>query len=66
MMDSAANLEELLRRLEDRNIAIRRVPLGGSGGGLCKVRGDDVFFIDTEADTADTVALCVEAIAKLT
>ena len=63
-MDSAANLDELLRQLEGRHIAIRRVALGGNGGGLCKIRGEDVFFIDIDADTADTIAQCTDVLAK--
>lgn len=64
-MDSATILDELLSLLQAQNIPIRRVSLGGEGGGLCKVRGQDVFFVDTQADSADTAAKCAEALAKV-
>ena len=64
-MDTAAILEELLTMLENSGVAIRRTPLGGDGGGLCKVKGQNVFFLDTESQAADTAALCAVALAKL-
>jgi hypothetical protein len=64
-MDSASILDELLGLLQAQNIPIRRVSLDGKGGGLCKVRGQDVFFLDTQADSADIAAKCAEAVAKV-
>jgi len=63
-MDSATILDELLSLLQAQNIPIRRVSLDGEGGGLCKIRGQDVFFVDMQADSADTAAKCAEALVK--
>jgi len=58
-------LEELLHLLEANAVTVRNEPLGGSGGGLCTVKGQNFFFVDTQAPTAEVAALCAEAVAKL-
>jgi hypothetical protein len=57
-------LEELLALLEQSNVTIRSEPLGGSGGGLCIVKGRPFFFVDTQASCGETAARCAEAVAK--
>lgn len=64
-MNEQAILEELLALLEANNVAIRNEPLGGSGGGLCSIRGEQIFFADTQAAPSDAAALCAEAVAKV-
>ena len=64
-MNEQRILEELLGLLEANNVAIRREPLGGSGGGLCTVKGEAIFFVDTQAPSAEVAALCAEAVAKV-
>ncbi len=58
-------LEELLHLLEGNGVSVRNEPLGGSGGGLCTVKGQTLFFVDTQAPSAEVAALCAEAVAKL-
>jgi hypothetical protein len=58
-------LEELLLLLEAEGVKIRNEPLGGSGGGLCSVKGQQIFFVDTQAASAETAAICAEAVCKL-
>jgi len=58
-------LEELLALLEANNVTIRNEPLGGSGGGLCTIKGEALFFVDTQAPSAESAALCAEAVAKM-
>jgi hypothetical protein len=65
-MDSAAILDELLALLEAQNVVIRRDAIGGSGGGLCNIKGKNIFFFDTDATTAETAAKCAEALVKIT
>ena len=65
IMDEQRILEELLGLLEANNVAVRREPLGGSGGGLCTVKGEPIFFVDTQAASAETAALCAEAVTKI-
>ena len=64
-MNEQRILEELLVLLEADGVNIRNEPLGGSGGGLCTVKGEHVFFVDTQATSAEMAATCAEAVAKL-
>lgn len=64
-MDEQTILDELLALLKETGVKVRSEPMGGSGGGLCTVKGQSVFFIDTESSSADTATLCAEAVAKL-
>lgn len=57
-------MEELLALLEANGIAIRNEPLGGSGGGLCTIKGQQVFFADTQAASAVIAVACADAVAK--
>jgi len=63
-MNEQIILEELLALLEAGDVSIRIEPLGGSGGGLCTVRGKKIFFVDTQAPLAETAAFCAEAVKK--
>ncbi len=64
-MNEQRILEELLALLESNGVAIRNEPLGGSGGGLCTIKGEQIFFVDTQAPSAEVAALCAEAVSKL-
>ncbi len=64
-MEEQAILEELLALLEQNDIAIRTEPLGGRGGGLCKLKDKTLFFVDSEASTADMAAICAHAVTEL-
>jgi hypothetical protein len=64
-MDEQRILEELTALLEASNVTIRREPLGGSGGGLCMVKGERIFFMDTEAASVESAAACAEAVSAI-
>jgi len=64
-MNEQRILEDLLGLLEAQGVAIRHEPMGGAGGGLCALRGTSVFFVDTEASSAEIAIRCAEAVAKL-
>jgi hypothetical protein len=64
-MNEQRILEELLSLLEANGVTIRTEPLGGSGGGLCIIKGQSVFFVDTQAQSADVAAICAEAVSKV-
>jgi len=64
-MNDQRILEELLALLETQNVIIRREPLGGRGGGLVSMKGGTLFFLDTEATSADVASLCADAVLKL-
>jgi hypothetical protein len=64
-MNEQRILEELLSLLEQNSVTIRAEALGGSGGGLCTVKGQSIFFVDTQAQSADVAAICAEAVSKV-
>ncbi len=65
-MNEQRILDELLTLLDAGGAAIRNEPLGGSGGGLCTVKGRQIFFLDTEAAVSDVATLCAQALPKVT
>jgi hypothetical protein len=64
-MNEQAILEELLALLAANRVKIRNEPLGGQGGGLAVMRGESIFFVDTDAPSAEVATLCAEAVARL-
>ena len=64
-MNEQRILEELLALLEANGIAIRDEPLGGNGGGLCAMKGRQIFFVDTKAPSAVVAAMCAQAVPKV-
>jgi hypothetical protein len=64
-MNQQILMEELLELLDKTNIQIRTESLGGSGGGLCNVRGQNIFFVDSDAPAGETAVLCAEAVGRL-
>ena len=64
-MDEQRILDELIALLKDNGVKIRSEPMGGSAGGLCTVKGQNIFFVDTESGSAETAILCAEAVGKL-
>jgi hypothetical protein len=64
-MNSQDILQQLLAILEDNGIELRNEPLGGTGGGLCRVKGKNIFFVDTQAPAAETASLGAQAVGRL-
>ena len=64
-MDEQRILEELLALLETNGVTIRSEPLGGRSGGLCAIKGQQFFFVDTQATSTEAAAVCAEAVSKL-
>ena len=64
-MNEQSILEDLLEILETGGVTVRSERLGGSGGGLCTVKGKKVFFVDTDASSSETAALCAEAVTGI-
>lgn len=58
-------LDELLALLEANGVTIRSEPLGGSGGGLCTIKGQRIYFMDTQASSAVSAVMCAEAVSKV-
>jgi hypothetical protein len=64
-MDLGSRLEALLTLAEELEIEIRAEPRGGDGGGLCRLRGRQVLFVDTSADLATRYDRTLGAMAGL-
>ncbi len=64
-MDLSGRLEWLLRLAEQIGIDVRAEPMGGAGGGLCRLRGRQVLFVDTAADLETRYEKTLSALAPL-
>ena len=64
-MNDQQILDELVALLEATGVKLRSEPLGGEGGGLCTVRGEQVFFLDSQAFSVETAARCARALVEL-
>ena len=64
-MNKQRILEELLILLETSGVTLRNEPLGGSGGGLCTIKGQRIFFADTQASSIVSAAMCADAVSKV-
>lgn len=65
MSEMASQLDVVLDVLERMNVELREEHLGGSGGGLCKLRGRHVLFVDLDADAATRLDQGLQALADL-
>ncbi|MFQ5492180.1 MAG: hypothetical protein ACE5GE_15800 [Phycisphaerae bacterium] len=63
MSDPIEQLERLLEAAEQLDIELRREPMTGNGGGLCRINGRYVLFVDTLADPATRLERSLEALA---
>ena len=64
-MDLQSRLDELIALAEQIGLAIRRESLGGTGGGLCVLKGQRVLFLDTSADLETRYERTLAALAPL-
>jgi hypothetical protein len=64
-MDDQRILDELIALLEANDVKVRREPLGGGGGGLCAIKGENMFFLDTESPSTEAAYMCAEALLQV-
>jgi hypothetical protein len=64
-MNEQRILEELLALLGANGVTIRHEPMAGGAGGLCTVKGQHIFFVDTQSSSADVAAMAAEAVSKV-
>jgi len=64
-MDIGSRLELLLGLAEEIGIDVRAEPMGGDGGGLCRLKGRRVLFVDTSADVATRYERTVAGLADV-
>jgi len=58
-------LDDVLTVVERMGVEVRSEPLGGEGGGLCRLRGKAVLFVDTMADPATRLRRALEGLMDL-
>ena len=49
-MDIESKLAELLDLSSKMGLEVRAERLGGSGGGMCKLKGKSIVFVDLDAE----------------
>lgn len=64
-IEIAALLDEAVEMIRRLGVEVRLVPTGGGGGGLCRIKGKAVVFVDLEADVATRLERTVDALARL-
>ena len=64
-LDTLSQLESVVEAFDRLGVEVRRANLGGSGGGLCRIRGRPVVFIDLDADPATQLQCTVQALTAL-
>ena len=64
-METREIIEDLVALLEQNGVSIRRQAMGGGGGGLCRIKGKEVFFVDTECPAPEMGAICSKAVNEL-
>jgi len=65
MTDPIAQIDALTEVLGRLGIEIRSEFLGGAGGGLCRVHGRRVLFLDLDTDSATRLECCLSALASV-
>ena len=63
-METQTILEEMLELLSQNGVTIRTEAMGGSGGGLCKLKDKHIFYVDSDASAAQTAFLSAQAIGE--
>ena len=64
-MNEQRILDELLTLLEANGVVVRRDALGGGAGGFCVVKGEKLFFVDTQSTVLESAALAAEAASRV-
>lgn len=64
-MNFDAVLEELIGLLDAAGVKVRREALEESRGGLCRLGGRRVLFLDTGADPLLSATLCARALQRV-
>ncbi len=64
MADLGDQLRSLMALAERCGVALRFERLDGEGGGLCRVKGQDILFVDASADTATQLDQSAKALAN--
>lgn len=55
-------IQQLLGLLEEHGVHIRKDAMGGGGGGLCRLKDQDLMMIDCDSSSLETAAACARAV----
>ncbi len=64
-METQVILQQLLDMLSENGIKVRSEPLGGLGGGLCKLKDRHIFYVDTDGSAAHRAHAAAIAIRQI-
>jgi len=64
-MNPESLFNELLHLAEKLQIEIRHLSLGGQGGGLCKIKGKYVLFLDINSEILEKLHQAAQELANL-
>jgi hypothetical protein len=64
-VDDLSQLDRVIEIAEELGVQVRREAIDGESGGLCRIKGKHVLFIDTLADVPTSLDRCLEALARL-
>jgi hypothetical protein len=64
-MDDPAILEMLLEIMRQSNLEIRTAPMGGQGGGLCRLKDKILFYVDSDVSTGEMIAITAGAVGQI-
>jgi hypothetical protein len=64
-MNAGPLIEELTTMLAQGGVKIRREPMDESRGGLCRMAGAQVLFINSTADPQQTARICARALCRV-
>ncbi len=63
IMDRQILLDELLALALEMNLEVRKAFLDGQGGGLCRLKGKWVLFVDEAASIDERIGVVAESLA---
>lgn len=55
-------LEELVGLLETHGVKVRRESITDSTGGLCKINGEPILFLNIHAHASELADMCADAL----
>lgn len=64
-MDDRAVLNALLEILRQSGLEIRTAPMGGQGGGLCRLKDKVLFFVDSDASAGERMSIAAGAVGQV-
>ena len=64
-MDYQSITQQLLVLLEEHRVLVRKEAMGGSGGGLCCLKGKNVLMIDQDSSSLETAINCAKAVESI-